>query len=355
MFNSWPVGMLCLLLPVAASASDASSISFPALAALTLITFFFSTSFQLWQSPDILHSSYRRPIALLLIGGVLTTMLWSRVTILPTALTVCGYALILSVAQAFISHWIRVAGFEKVQELMLREVAQKTASLEDKNLELKGAQRALRIANLELKALSFTDALTDTYNRLYFDRQFLTEWQRARREQEPISLILVDIDHFKELNDQYGHLAGDKALKFVTKLLKKGFQRGNDIACRYGGEEFVILLPNTLPAHALAQAEKVRRSIESHPFLHEGEALNITASFGVGGLIPQPDHEPLGLLNATDQALYYVKRHGRNGCHQATNYEGVARAASADTSHSTPSSDPLDSIETATEEPSVTG
>ncbi|WP_439134102.1 GGDEF domain-containing protein [Pseudomaricurvus sp.] len=326
MLRRWLALATCLL-PALANASDASTSALPVLAALTLITLLLSTSFQLWQHPDILQSDYRKSVFLLLSGSVLAAVAWSSLGPESATLSVCGYALILSVTQAVISHWIRLAEFEKVQDLMLREVAQKTASLEEKNQELKSAQRALRIANLELKALSCTDGLTDTYNRLYFDRQFLTEWQRARREQDPVSLILVDIDHFKELNDQHGHLAGDNALKFVTKLLKKGFQRGNDIACRYGGEEFVILLPNTLPANALTQAEKVRKSIESQPFLHEGSSLNITASFGVGGLVPQPEHDPLDLLNATDQALYYVKRNGRNGCHLATRYDGVTRSS----------------------------
>ncbi|NIB44535.1 GGDEF domain-containing protein [Pseudomaricurvus alkylphenolicus] len=212
---------------------------------------------------------------------------------------------------------------EALRKELLNEVASKTATLEDKNRQLRSAQRALRIANLELKTLSFTDALTGAFNRLYFDRQFLTEWQRARREKEPLSMILVDIDHFKELNDDNGHLVGDNALKFVTKLLKKGFQRGSDVVCRYGGEEFVILLPNTPPAQAMIRAEKVRNAIEMTPFIYDDKVLPITASFGVGGLVPKPGHEPLGLLHATDQALYHVKRNGRNGCHQAELIEQV--------------------------------
>ncbi len=227
-------------------------------------------------------------------------------------------AILLCATLAIISHIARLASFEGLRSLLLKEVAQKTITLEEKNLELKSTQRKLRIANIELKALSFTDALTGAYNRLYFDRQFLVEWQRARREQEPLSMILVDIDHFKELNDQHGHLIGDQALKFVTELLKSGFQRGNDIACRYGGEEFVILLPNTPPTQAIKRAEEVRLKIETSDFEHEGLKLSVTASFGVGGIVPQPHHEPLGLLHATDQALYYVKRNGRNGCRLAT-------------------------------------
>lgn len=196
----------------------------------------------------------------------------------------------------------------------LREdIRRHTADLEDKNRELQETKLALEVANRELKALSVTDGLTGAYNRLYFDRQFLLEWQRARREQENLSLVLVDIDRFKELNDTHGHLAGDEGLKQVTGILQKTFQRGNDFVCRYGGEEFVILLPNTSPAQATIRADKAREKIEMTPIIFEDKVIPITISSGVAGLIPQDMHQPLDLLHAADQALYWVKRNGRNG------------------------------------------
>jgi len=258
----------------------------------------------------------------------------SRLTVI--AILVCGYSLALvdfltplpgsSGLPLFIAAGLLFASLNNVRSQILlqrheldlrleRELNEKTASLETSNKELLKIKYDLQVANLELKALSFTDALTSAYNRLYFDRQFLTEWQRARREQEPMSLILVDIDRFKELNDTYGHLAGDEGLKLITQLLRKGFQRGNDIVCRYGGEEFVILLPNTLPQQAAIRAEKLRELIELTPVVYNEDSITITASFGVCGLVPQPEHEPLDLLHATDQALYWVKRNGRNGVH----------------------------------------
>jgi diguanylate cyclase (GGDEF)-like protein len=193
------------------------------------------------------------------------------------------------------------------------EIDRHTATLNEKNQELEIAQKALEIANMELQALSVTDGLTNAYNRLYFDRQFLLEWQRARREQENLSLLLVDIDHFKELNDRHGHLAGDEGLKLVTKHLQQTFQRGNDFVCRYGGEEFVILLPNTSADQAAIHADKAREIIATTPLVYEGKSISMTISTGVGGVIPQDEHQPLDLLHATDQALYWVKRHGRNG------------------------------------------
>lgn len=258
----------------------------------------------------------------------------SRITVIT--LLVCGYSLALvdcvvplagnTGLPLLIATSLLLASLNNVRAQILyqrreldlklkRELNEKTASLETSNKELLKIKYDLQVANLELKALSFTDALTSAYNRLYFDRQFLTEWQRARREQEPMSLILVDIDHFKELNDTYGHLAGDDGLKLITQLLRSGFQRGNDIVCRYGGEEFVILLPNTLPQQAAIRAEKLREVIELTPIIYNEDAISITASFGVCGIVPQPEHEPLDLLHATDQALYWVKRNGRNGVH----------------------------------------
>lgn len=311
------VGATALLLPSLSMAATAQDVSGQYLFALSLIILFLFTGFQLWLHRDAYRRPYAQRLGSSLAVGVGTSWLVTSQFELTQQGEQLSLAFVLAMTLCVISHITRLASFEGLRSILLKEVAQKTLNLEEKNEELKSTQRQLRIANIELKALSFTDALTGAYNRLYFDRQFLTEWQRARREQEPLSMILVDIDHFKELNDQYGHLVGDHALKFITDLLKQGFQRGGDIACRYGGEEFVILLPNTPPQQALIRAQEIRKRIESTPFSHEELEISITASFGIGGIVPQPEHEPLGLLHATDQALYYVKRNGRNGCHLA--------------------------------------
>jgi diguanylate cyclase (GGDEF)-like protein len=185
-------------------------------------------------------------------------------------------------------------------------------TLAAKNQALLAAQQELEEANAILKALSLTDGLTGAYNRLYFDRQLLVEWQRARREQQCLTLILVDIDHFKAINDTYGHPAGDAGLKLVTAQLQDNFRRGNDFVCRYGGEEFAVLLPHTTPEQAAIHAERCRLAVASTPLLFNGDSIPMTISIGIGGLVPSRDHEPLDLLHATDQMLYRVKRHGRN-------------------------------------------
>ena len=305
--------MLALAIPSAATAAEFSMSLNPSLALCWIVLFVFTCT-QLWLHRDAHKRPFAGRVFVTLASAALLTWIIATQVVLDDNFRLLALAVALTASLSMIAHITRLASFEGLRQLLLQEVAQKTINLEEKNLELKSTQQKLRIANIELKALSFTDSLTGAYNRLYFDRQFLTEWQRARREQEPLSMILVDIDHFKELNDKHGHLVGDNALKFITELLKKGFQRGNDIVCRYGGEEFVVLLPNTPPSQALIRAEKVRKNIEMTPFIDEDQVLPITASFGVGGLTPLPEHEPLGLLHASDQALYYVKRNGRNGC-----------------------------------------
>jgi len=191
-------------------------------------------------------------------------------------------------------------------------VKQQTAALDYKNQQLLKIQTKLTQANQELQTLSITDGLTGVYNRMYFDRQFIIEWQRSRREQECISILLLDIDHFKKLNDVYGHSAGDEALKQISQLLLKTFKRGLDFVCRYGGEEFVILLTNTNRHQAFEMAQELRLEVELHPIYYREQRLSITASIGVYGLVPGPEHSSLDLLNAADQALYRAKRNGRN-------------------------------------------
>ncbi len=315
---------ICLIVaslstPALASATqEVASQVLPTVPALITLTLALNMIIQLWMHPEANQRPYRDRALLYFALSVGACLIWSCLTTVPTPLSLLGYGVIQVAGQIAINRQVRLASFEELRGLLLHEVAQKTTSLEEKNRQLKSAKNALNQANRELKNLSFTDSLTGTFNRLYFDRQFLTAWQRARREQEPLSLILVDLDHFKELNDRHGHLFGDRALKFAARGLKEGFQRSSDTVCRYGGEEFVVLLPNTLPEQALTMAEKVRQTLEGRTLQHEGQVIQITASFGVGGVVPLPHDEPLGLLHAVDQALYQVKRNGRNDCRLAT-------------------------------------
>lgn len=200
---------------------------------------------------------------------------------------------------------------KKSQSLVL-EVEKQTEILEEKNRQLLMVQDELRRTNNELKMLSITDGLTGTYNRLYFDHQFQVEWQRSRREKEPFSLILLDIDHFKVINDKFGHLAGDQCLRKMSEWLMDLFKRSNDLVCRYGGEEFAVLLPNTPPEQAMIAAETLRKLVKNTVVRYLDMEISMTISIGVNGMIPDAHHHPIEMISATDKALYKVKNTGRN-------------------------------------------
>jgi len=170
----------------------------------------------------------------------------------------------------------------------------------------------------ELLALSFTDSLTGLANRRAFDDALTREWQRTAREGSHMSLLLLDIDHFKRFNDLYGHQAGDDCLRVVASAIKSAVQRPGDIAARYGGEEIGIILPNTEARGAEVIAENVRSAIEALAVHHAGncnEARVVTASIGVATTFARPGGTmkmPEGLLLAADGALYKAKQSGRN-------------------------------------------
>lgn len=175
-----------------------------------------------------------------------------------------------------------------------------------------GEQIGLAIANARLhesvQHLAVTDGLTGAFNRRYLDDFLAKELQRCARYQRGVSLILLDIDHFKEYNDAYGHPAGDEALRQVVGLLRKNV-RAVDIVARYGGEEFAVVLPETDAAGAQAAAEKSRAAIGAHEFPHGP----LTASLGVTHCATADDLSPEALIARADQALYNAKRSGRNG------------------------------------------
>lgn len=180
----------------------------------------------------------------------------------------------------------------------------------------------IRIKNhLELKAyrdfleqISSLDGLTGIYNRRYFNTYYLREWERAIRERTPISLIIIDIDRFKEYNDNLGHLAGDECLKKISGSIGNSLFRKNDIVCRLGGEEFICVLPNTDLPDAVCIAERIAADIEKLNIPHEYSDVKpiITVSMGVGTIIPIENYSYIEFLNMTDRLLYHAKKSGRN-------------------------------------------
>jgi diguanylate cyclase (GGDEF)-like protein len=156
------------------------------------------------------------------------------------------------------------------------------------------------------------DGLTGLNNRQHFDRRLQEEWQRHQRLGQPFSLLMLDLDHFKDLNDAHGHLAGDRALAAVGRLLQASL-RQSDFPARYGGEEFVVILPHTDGPQARHLAERLRQALAVEPVAHrDGSALRLTASFGVAASVPGHTGTPEELLHLADQALYQAKNNGRN-------------------------------------------
>ena len=180
--------------------------------------------------------------------------------------------------------------------------------------QLKLSQNKLLQLNQELENLSFKDALTDIANRRSFDNTLNREWKQARRNQKPISLIMIDVDFFKLYNDLYGHQQGDNCLKTIAQTLALVAKRPKDMVARYGGEEFVLLLPETEIKDAIQLAEECRQRIQALKLEFELSEISdvVTISLGVCTITPRKDVMSELLLKAADKALYRAKKMGRN-------------------------------------------
>lgn len=178
----------------------------------------------------------------------------------------------------------------------------------------KRTEAALAQANVALSHMARVDSLTQIPNRRAFDETLVKEWNRMARESSPLSLILCDIDCFKQYNDYYGHRAGDKCLRRIARVLADCARRPADLAARYGGEEFALLLPLTPLDGALKVAEKARCAVEKLGVQHATSATEpiVTLSLGAASIIPAFNTEPKALIEAADQALYQAKNAGRN-------------------------------------------
>ena len=170
-----------------------------------------------------------------------------------------------------------------------------------------------------VQQLAFLDGLTGIFNRRYFETRIQDEMERAKRYHTELSIVMVDVDHFKRLNDEFGHMLGDEVLRQVSSLLSQRVRK-TDVVCRYGGEEFVILLPQTAVHHAVVVADKLRCAIADWEFPGVSRPLTISA-----GVAEFPDHATTrdDLLQAADAALYAAKQAGRNRVLAATHTTGV--------------------------------
>jgi diguanylate cyclase (GGDEF)-like protein len=179
--------------------------------------------------------------------------------------------------------------------------------------ELGGAKTALEANNAALKLMALSDSLTGLSNRRHFDLRLAAEFKRASRDQLPIALVMIDVDYFKRYNDHHGHVAGDAALQAVATAVQAGPRRPGDVAARFGGEEFAILLPGTDLDGALAVAEVVRAAVAALQFEHGASPFRtLTVSAGVHALVPVRGQAPRALIEAADRGLYQAKAAGRN-------------------------------------------
>lgn len=199
---------------------------------------------------------------------------------------------------------IRVA---EESEARYQELEQRMHSLQRENLDL-------TVRNRALSEVSSRDTLTGLYNRWYVIEKIDTELNRAIRHGSPMSLLMLDLDHFKRINDTWGHPAGDEVLKSVGKLLRESC-RVYDVPGRYGGEEFCIVLPETRPGNTTVVAERIRKRLESTELACGDTSIAVTASIGIAGTDSQADEEmlsPAALIDRADRALYSAKTRGRN-------------------------------------------
>jgi diguanylate cyclase (GGDEF)-like protein len=211
---------------------------------------------------------------------------------------------------------INIRGIKELEILgssfnqMVRQLQQSFNALAAQNAEL----ISLNQRKEELEYLAEVDGLTQIANRRCFDERFSWEWQRLLRQNQPLSLILFDVDYFKRYNDCYGHQAGDECLRKIAAAAQQSVNRPDDLVCRYGGEEFAVILPNTDIRGATVIAERIRQAIRELNIPHQQSEVSaiVTLSLGVASAIPQPDSQAEIMLELADRSLYAAKQQGRD-------------------------------------------
>jgi diguanylate cyclase (GGDEF)-like protein len=252
--------------------------------------------------------------SMLLIGGAMYVMqnqgLIPSVFIAQYGLQI-GSALEVLLFSFALAHRMKLLQDENVRiqreatENLERRVQQRT-------LELDGALANLSDAHQRLKDLSRIDGLTGIKNRAHFSEQVAIEWQRNMRDKNALGILMIDIDHFKKINDTFGHLGGDLCLKEVAHTLAHKVHRISDDAFRFGGEEFIVMLPNTDFKGAMHMGEVMRKAIEALVIVLDGTRVPLTISVGVACMAPIPGAPVDALIGCADKALYQAKNGGRN-------------------------------------------
>jgi diguanylate cyclase (GGDEF)-like protein len=191
---------------------------------------------------------------------------------------------------------------------------QRVRNLIQQSQLIKSQLSELQQANQNLQLLANLDSLTKLANRRGFDQYIQQEWERMKRIRAPLSLIMCDVDYFKNYNDKYLHPTGDKCLIKVAMAMRNTVRRSGDLVARYGGEEFAVILPNTDAMGAVYVAENIRSAVKDLHIPHEASAVSpyVSMSLGVSTIIPTHETEPQNLIDAADRALYQAKAQGRD-------------------------------------------
>ncbi len=208
---------------------------------------------------------------------------------------------------------VRVENQLTIQRLHAQLKAQ-NARLQQEICDRLRVEAELQQANQELKRLASLDGLTRIANRRHFDERLQLEWRRLFREKSSLSLILCDIDEFKNYNDTYGHLAGDYCLRQVASAISEAVKRSGDLVARYGGEEFAVILPNTTADGAACVAEDIKQELHNLKIPHPRSCVSeyVTLSLGLSSTVPTLKNPPDALIAVADTALYEAKQQGKN-------------------------------------------
>jgi diguanylate cyclase (GGDEF)-like protein len=251
-------------------------------------------------------------------GGLQLLVLFTLVGMLAGAYVIWDIGRIIARMGSIMASETPVPGLERRRDevgtlmssfnKMLLTIEQQAAEINTFATRLDAAYKELESTNARLKETSFKDEVTGLYNRRFFTLRLEEELSRYRRFNHPVSVVLLDLDGFKAVNDEFGHSVGDDTLREVAQILMK-HSRGINVVSRYGGDEFAVLLVETSKAGARLYADRIREVVAKHPFSH-GKV--VTASFGVASLPDDETGTADDLFRASDDALYAAKRAGKN-------------------------------------------
>ena len=252
------------------------------------------------------------------VGGLQLLVLFTLVGMLAGAYVIWDLGRIVARMGSIMASETAMSGLERRRDevgtlvsslnKMLSTIEQQAAEINTFATRLDAAYKELESTNARLKETSFKDEVTGLYNRRFFSLRLEEELSRYRRFNHPVSVVLLDLDGFKAVNDEFGHTVGDETLREVAQILMK-HSRGINVVSRYGGDEFAVLLVETSKAGARLYADRIREVVAKHPFPH-GKV--VTASFGVASLPDDETGTAEDLFRASDEALYAAKRAGKN-------------------------------------------